>query len=182
MSSKIWRQYSDYIVVVCIGLVLLSGGLATLLYINRPMHIPNNIPYHNYPPDNDALQQTTPPDKQFPPFAKTQRSFYRTYTAGDIQYNIEKLNVNASHDPALGTDSFAVSLYNYQNKAVTPTGDDLKGISVGCVAQDGPYRKIDVPVTPLTFGAYETKKVVVETDATCVYLGDAGGQWFWKVY
>lgn len=182
--KRLWRTHTDWILVgVLLTFVFVLSAVIIFYLCSGVGHIPvAHEPLNTYDVPSNSLYDTSPPDSKYPPPAKTQRSFYRTYTERDIQYHVDKLDVNTSHDSAIGQDTFLVNLYNSANKIVTPTDEYLKAITINCIAQDEPYRKIDVPASSLTFAPYETKRVIISTDAQCVYLGSMDGRYFWKIY
>ena len=178
------RNSADYVIAAVVFLLMIAG---TALVI----HINNKNTYKGvsdtrfesgtYSAYSDDIYKIEQPKKDYPAPAKEQRSFYRTYSEGQLQYSIDRGNTNVPHNPDIGPSSFYVNLYNSRNEAVTISGDQLKTVTFGCVALLNPYRVVPVSVETIELGPFEHTKRLIEVDATCVYIGTADGKYFWKL-
>lgn len=133
-------------------------------------------------PDNSGIHYTPPPDPKYPPPAKTQRTFYRTYNEGDLSYSIEKTDINIKRLPALGPHVFTVNLTNTLNRELSLMPEQAKSATIHCIAKDGPYRAIAVEVQPLQLKSYEKKQIKLSIDVGCLYLGTADSKYYWRIY
>lgn len=179
--SKVWSKNRDWFVMIILLIAVVIVLLAISYWISRPEPRPmTSEPTRTYQQYENDLYSTKQLDPKYPVTAKTQASYYRTYTVGDIYFDISRLNVNTSRDAALGSNEIVVSLHNSRNATVTP--DNANQFTIGCINYDKPYRTTVVPVESLTFRAYEQKDVVLHLDVNCIYIGTADGAYFWQVY
>lgn len=181
---NILKKYSDWVFLVILLVLVSIVGVCAFVLFRSDDSLQNETQRGSstYKVQDSDLFKTEPPDSKYPPPAKEQASFYKSYTVREIQFSIAKGNKNVDRIPDFGPNTFYVTWYNYANKEVNPSGDYLKSISIGCTALDNPYRAITFIPTPLTFKPYEEKKITLEVDVFCMYLGTADGKYYWRGY
>lgn len=184
MITRKLRAYLDWIVL---GIVLLLAVISAVVFLSltsstqvveKPGEPQESRVYEIKP---SGIQEIVPPAKEFP-ISGIQRGFYTIYEEGDLQYRIDRRVTNASRDPGIGTHKFLIEVRNTINKEAVVTGDLLQKVSIGCVALDKPYRRASFKTEQLTLKPFEVKSNVVDIDATCLYLGTADRQYFWRIY
>lgn len=174
------RANTDWaIIIVCLVLALLSVAVVAAYFGEssdsyRSEQIPRNFEQKTY-----AMEA---PDPKFPPPAKEQRALSALYTEGDIQYSLIWSSRNMPREPSIGTHSFTLELYNSLNKDVTLDDRMLHAVTVGCIAQESPYRSVTPTLKPLSFTPYERKKIELPIDVSCLYLGTADSKYYWRIY
>lgn len=178
--------YRDWLILALLLLLVLTGLMVVALTtksesVSRQQTVPRNISYEVY---GSGIYTTEPPEPRYPPLAKSQASFYRTYTIGDMQYDLVWTDRNVNRNAAIGSHAFTLTVYNSRNSGVTITDEQFRAVSVGCIAKDNPYRAVALEPAPIArdFLPYEKKAVVFAIDVSCMYLGAANGEYFWRIY
>lgn len=179
MSSNPLRTHPDWFILVATIMLCAIGGLVWLISTNiHAKPSPTHIPQSYDPYDNDLSRIISPPS-EFPPPAKEQRGYYRTYQAGDVWYSIEKIQTNPQRNAYFGAQIFKINLYNAVD---TTTRTDIHS-TLGCIAQEHPhYHQTDVSPSSVELSPYGKTSFQIELDYSCVYLGTADKQYFWYIH
>jgi hypothetical protein len=184
--KKFFRSHSDWTVVAAIVILLLVAFLGVRAYLDGEkvsQHDSTNMS-RNYAQNeySKSIYATKAPDPQYPPPATEQRTFYRSYDVGDLSYSLEWSNRNIERNPNIGPHIFTLEVYNSRNRQVTLDSSETKGLTVGCIATDNPYKAVIIEAKPLTLSPYERKRIELPVDVACMYLGTADGKYFWRIY
>lgn len=184
--QRFCRTHSDWIITVFLTILLLGILFAILSYIDSPPKKPVesvNLS-HDYSENtfSSGIYETKPPDPQYPPPAKEQRTFYRTYHVDNFSYNLVWSSRNIERNPAIGPHIFTVEVYNSRNASVLMDTNEAEALTIGCIGVDSPYRTQTVQPKVIEFTPYEKKKLEFAIDVSCLYLGTADGQYFWRIY
>lgn len=181
--SKTWKKQADWIILVAVVSVGLSAILLVSIFLraDRIEPVSNNVKLNTYDPYDSGIYANKQIDPEYPPPQGTQASYYRDYTLGDFTIWVEKGDIYVDRQPS-DQNTVYVTIYNSLNKTVSLTPEQLRSVTIGCVAMDKPYRMTEVKLTNLTFKAYEKKIMTVPLSTSCIYIGTADHKYFWQIY
>jgi hypothetical protein len=182
---KILKAYTDWLILVIVVILGLIFLLTIFFAMTRDTGHPESAAplslNYDKRDDNRGIQQIQPPDPKYPPPAKEQRAFYRSYVEGSVQYGIERTDINVDRHPKLGPHVFTIETSNMTNTVITIESDAARATTIGCVAQENPYRTLPVEPRSITLKPLEVKRTTLNADPLCVYIGTADGRYFWRI-
>lgn len=182
---RYYHLYKDWIFLACLVIFFSCVFVGYGLYRHHSAYTQPLTTYRSGTYDfyDNELYKIEPPDPRYPAPAKEQLSFYRSYNTGDLTFSLEWTERNVDRNASIGEHKFTLVIQNQLNSARTTSNEAMNHVSVGCIAYDNPYHSVSVsPMRAFALGPYEQRRFAFSIDVSCMYIGTADGQYFWRIY
>ncbi|HJQ08004.1 MAG TPA: hypothetical protein VJ836_00820 [Candidatus Saccharimonadales bacterium] len=134
----------------------------------------------------------------YPSPAKEVGSLYKTYTIGDIQFNVSVLETNVSRKRMHGGHLYRIDYYNSTNHPITLSKEQTNALDIGCIASlSDSYKTIkeDQSIIDRSMNNYKPrtsaylstldpfvwKRITIEIDTDCIYIGTVDLKYYWSI-